>query len=63
MKNPVIYYAVIVLGIIALAVGGYYLATGGHQVREFTGLGVGAVLVIVGIVGVFMARSKPSAAR
>ncbi|HLL80151.1 MAG TPA: hypothetical protein VKT25_11665 [Ktedonobacteraceae bacterium] len=63
MKNPVIFYAVIVLGVIALAVGAFYLKVGGHQLREYVGLGAGVVLIIVGIVGAVMARSKPSVAR
>lgn len=59
MKNPAIFYAVIALGVIAIAVGVYYMAApGAHHVRAYTGLGVGIVLLIAGIVGTFMARSK-----
>ncbi len=59
MKNPAIFYAVIALGVIAIAVGVYYMASpGAHHVRAYTGLGVGIVLLIAGIVGTFMARSK-----
>jgi len=58
MKNPAIFYAVIALGVIAIAVGVYYMAGGVHHVRAYTGLGVGIVLLIGGIVGMFMARSK-----
>jgi uncharacterized membrane protein len=63
MRNPVIYYVVIALGVIALAVGVYYLAQGGHPVREYAGLGVGVVLLIAGIAGMFMTRSKASVAK
>ena len=59
MKNPAIFYGVIALGVIALGVGVYYLTGGGaHHVRAYAGLGVGAVLLIAGVVGMFMSRSK-----
>ena len=60
MKNPAIFYAVIALGVIAIAVGVYYAtgAAGPHHFRAEAGLGVGAVLLIAGVVGVFMARGK-----
>jgi hypothetical protein len=65
MKNPVIFYAVIVLGALALGVGAYYqFATPGlHPVRAYTALGIGAVVFIAGIVGMFMTRSSASAAK
>lgn len=58
MKNPAIFYGVIALGVIALGVGVYYLTGGAHHVRAYAGLGVGAVLLIAGVVGMFMSRSK-----
>jgi hypothetical protein len=58
MKNPVIFYAAIVIGLVALAVGIYYQVSGGHPTRAIAGLAVGVILVIVGIVGIFMARSN-----
>ena len=58
MKNPAIFYAVIALGVIAIIVGVYYLTGGAHHLRAYAGLGVGVVLLIGGIVGMFMARSK-----
>jgi hypothetical protein len=60
MKNPAIFYAVIALGVIAIAVGVYYVtgAAGAHPFRAEAGLGVGAVLLIAGVVGMFMARTK-----
>ena len=58
MKNPVIFYAAIVIGLVALAVGIYYQVNGGHPTRAIAGLAVGAILVVIGIVGIFMARSK-----
>ncbi|HKV59930.1 MAG TPA: hypothetical protein VJO32_16690 [Ktedonobacteraceae bacterium] len=62
MKNPVIFYLVIALGVVALGVGVFYLATGGHPAREYAALGVGVVLLIAGIAGTFVARSKNVAA-
>ncbi len=60
MKNSAIYYVAIALGVIALAVGVYYVsgAAGAHPTRAYVGLGVGALLVIGGVVGMFMARAK-----
>jgi NO-binding membrane sensor protein with MHYT domain len=58
MKNPAIFYAALVIGIVALAIGIYYQVNGAHPARAIAGLAVGAVLLIVGIVGMFMARSK-----
>ncbi len=61
MKNPVIFYVVIALGIIGLAAGLYYLVGGAHPARAYAGLGIGAVLLIGGVVGMFMARSRGTA--
>jgi hypothetical protein len=61
MKNPAIFYAAIVIGIIGLAVGVYYQVGGAHPARAIAGLVVGAVLLIVGVVGMFMTRSKATA--
>ena len=60
MKNSVIYYAVIALGIVALAIGVYYLALVHpmHTVRAYGGLGVGILLLIIGVAGMMMGRSK-----
>jgi len=58
MKNPAIFYAAIVIGIVALAIGIYYQVGGAHPARAIAGLAVGAVLLIAGIVGMFMGRSK-----
>ncbi|HVB72545.1 MAG TPA: hypothetical protein VNE38_03220 [Ktedonobacteraceae bacterium] len=61
MKNPVIFYLVIAVGVIGLAAGAYYAVKGGHPLREYVGLGLGAVLLIAGIAGTFMTRSKVAA--
>ncbi len=61
MKNAVIYYAIIALGVVALAIGGYYLALSVHPfhaIRAYGGLGAGVLLLIVGVVGMVMGRSK-----
>ncbi len=61
MKNPVIFYVVIALGIIGLVLGLYFLKGGAHPARAYAGIGIGAVLLIGGIVGMFMARPKATA--
>ena len=60
MKNPAIFYAVIALGVIAIAVGVYYVTGAGglHPFRADVGLGAGVVLLIVGVVGIFMTRAR-----
>lgn len=61
MKNPMLYYAAIALGVIALIVGILYITgtLGTHPARGYAGLGVGVLLLIVGVVG--MVISKPKA--
>jgi hypothetical protein len=61
MKNSAIFYAAIVIGIVGLAIGIYYQVGGAHPARALAGLAVGAVLLIVGVIGLFMARSKVTA--
>ncbi|HLI88503.1 MAG TPA: hypothetical protein VKV37_07420 [Ktedonobacteraceae bacterium] len=61
MKNPVVFYAVIGLGVLALIVGGYFQFAGHHPLRAYVGLGVGIVLVIAGLVGMFVLKPKASA--
>jgi uncharacterized membrane protein len=58
MKNPGLFYAAIVIGILVLAVGIYYEVGGGHPTRAIAGIVVGAVLLVIGIVGIFTARSR-----
>jgi len=58
MKNSTLFYAAIVIGIVGLAVGIYYQVGGAHPARALAGIIVGAVLLVVGVVGLFMARSK-----
>ena len=61
MKNPAIFYAAIVIGIVGLVVGVYYQVGGAHPARALAGLAVGAVLLVIGVVGIFMTRSKATA--
>ena len=58
MKNPAIFYAAIVIGIVGLAIGVYYQLNGAHPARAIAGLAVGVILLVVGVVGLFMARSR-----
>lgn len=65
MKNPVLFYGVIVLGIIVLAVGVVYMtgSLGVHPARGIAGIVVGAVLLVAGVVGMFMARAPKVATK
>ena len=58
MKNPALFYAAIVIGIVVLALGIYLQVSGAHPARAIAAIAVGAVLLVIGIVGMFMARSK-----
>lgn len=61
MKNSVIYYVVIAVGVIALLVGLYYLFIAPppfHTLRAYGGLGAGVILLIIGIAGMVVGRPK-----
>ncbi len=65
MKNPVLFYGVIALGVIALAIGILYEAGsfGNHPARGIAAIVVGAILLVAGIVGIFMSRTPKVAAK
>jgi hypothetical protein len=62
MKNPMVYYATIGIGVIALIAGGYLLATATaaspHHLTAPAALVIGAVLVVGGVVGWFVMKPK-----
>jgi FtsH-binding integral membrane protein len=59
MKNPVVYYAVMAIGIVALLLGVYWdLLKHDHPFRGEILLIVGIVLLIVGIAGFFVMKPK-----
>jgi uncharacterized membrane protein HdeD (DUF308 family) len=60
MRNNQLYVSVIVLGVVVLIVGVLLLAKvfGEHHTLPYIALVVGAILVIVGIVGMLGARSR-----
>lgn len=57
-----VYYAVIGIGIIGLVAGGVLFATATkaspHHITSYAALGVGALLVIAGVVGMFVMKPK-----
>lgn len=61
MKNPVVYYAAIALGIIIALVGIYMLAGMGFHGKAYAAIVVGVVVLIAGVAGMFV--MKPSAAK
>jgi hypothetical protein len=63
MKSPILYYAVIALGVIALVIGGVYQShvLGDHHTRALGFFVLGAVFVVVGVVGMFVMKPKASA--
>jgi uncharacterized membrane protein HdeD (DUF308 family) len=60
MRNSQLYVSVIVLGVLALVLGVLLLAKifGEHHTLPYIVLIVGAVLVIVGIIGMLGTRSR-----
>jgi hypothetical protein len=64
MKNSMVYYGVIALGVIALAAGAYLFATATpaspHHLSRYAAVAAGVVLLIAGVVG--MVVMKPKAA-
>ena len=63
MTNPTIYYGAIVLGILAIIAGVMMLnnfVLGYHVKLGYGGIAVGVILVIIGIAGMVMARSRVS---
>lgn len=61
MKNLQLYVSAIVLGVLALVVGVFYLANillGYHPTRAYVAIAVGAILLIIGIAGMVVSRPK-----
>lgn len=59
--NVAVYYGAIVIGILAFVVGFLYNANmvlGFHPTRAYVAWAIGAVLIIIGIVGIVMARRR-----
>ena len=54
MRNASTFYALIGIGIIALIVGIYFVATSQHHTLGPTGIVVGIILVVAGAVGMFV---------
>ena len=65
MKNPIVYYAIIALGVVALVIGGYLLytatAAAPHPLRSYGAIAVGVVLVIGGVLGMFVMKPTRAA--
>ncbi len=62
MKNSLIFYAVVAAGIVALAVGAFYLSSGHHPFRAYVGMGAGVFFVIAGIAGMVVVKPKATIA-
>jgi len=65
MKNSMVYYGIIALGVIALAAGVFLLKTATpaspHHISSYAALAAGVVLLIAGIVGTFVMKPKTAA--
>ena len=60
MRRNQLYIGAIVLGVLALILGVLYLANilGNHPTRAYVALGAGVILVIIGVVGMMVSRSR-----
>ncbi len=59
MKNPVVYYVVMAIGIICLVLGVYWdLLKHDHVQRGLILLIVGIIVLIIGIAGFFVMRPR-----
>ena len=60
MNNSQIYIGAIVLGVIALILGALFLTNilGTHHSLPYYAFGAGAVLIIVGIIGMVVVRNR-----
>lgn len=56
--NRNLFYAALALGVIAIILGIYFLTSTGHQKTGYAGIIVGIILLIVGVGGMFTARSR-----
>lgn len=64
MKNPMVSYGILVIGVIALAVGIVLLKLGGHAKLPYGAIIAGVLLMIVGIIGaVLAAKAKAGGAQ
>lgn len=62
MKNPIVYYAVMAVGVIGLALGVYWrFVKNDHPLRGEIVLALGVILLIAGVVGFFMMKPKAAA--
>ncbi len=62
MRAFQLYIGAIVLGVLAIVLGVLYLANviGYHPTRAYAALGAGVILVIIGVVGMMVSRSRGS---
>lgn len=62
MRAFQLYIGAIVLGVLAIVLGVLYLANviGYHPARAYAALGAGVILVIIGVVGMMVSRSRGS---
>ncbi len=58
MSNAITFYALIVIGIIGLIIGIYFVSANVHHTLGPAGIVVGAILVVVGVVGMFVVRRR-----
>lgn len=58
MKNVIWPYVVMTVGVALVAVGLYFLTQWDHPLRAYGGIGVGAIVVVVGIVSLFLAKPR-----
>lgn len=60
MRNATLYVVIMLIGVIALVVGVLYQvqAFGYHPARAIAGIAAGIILLIIGIAGMMVTRSR-----
>ncbi len=60
MRSNQLYIGAIVIGVLVLILGVLYLVNilGYHPTRAYVALGAGVILIIIGVVGMMMSRSR-----
>jgi hypothetical protein len=57
-KTPIWPAIVMTIGVALIATGLYFLLQWDHPLRAYGAIGVGAVIVVAGIVSLFLAKEK-----
>lgn len=58
MKHSIWPYVVMTIGVALVAVGLYFLTQWDHPLRAYGGIGLGAIVIVAGIVSLFLVKPR-----